>query len=68
VVTTCLAWAVVEEVDRVGPTQISFHQFIEEIGGHVRGAVEKMLALTESREEVEVIGGLDERIARGDQP
>lgn len=52
----------------VGSTQISFHQFIEEIGGYVRSTVKKMLALTESTEEVEVIGGLDERIARGDQP
>lgn len=52
----------------VGSTQISFHQFVEEIGGDVRSAVMKMLALTESTEEVEVIGRLDEKIARGERP
>lgn len=51
-----------------GSTQIPVHQFIEEIGGCVRSAVKEMLALTESAEEVEVIGRLDERIARGDRP
>lgn len=52
----------------VGSTQISFHQFVEEIGGYVRSAVKKMLVLTESIDEREVIGRLDEKLARGDRP
>jgi hypothetical protein len=52
----------------VGSAQTSFHQFVEEIGGDVRSGVRKMLVLTESTEEVEVISRLDEKIARGDGP
>lgn len=53
---------------RVGPTQVSFHQFVEEIASDVRSAIKKMLALTESANEVDVITALDGRLVKGSWP
>lgn len=50
---------------RIGSTQVPLHQFVEEIANDVRRAIKKILTLTESAEEVDVITAMDERLARG---
>lgn len=53
---------------RIGPRQVTLHQFVEEVADDIRSAIKKMLALTEDAQEENVIIELDERVARGSWP
>jgi hypothetical protein len=52
----------------LGKARVPFHQFVEAIADDVRAIIRKMLELTETMEENQVIASLDEGIVRGDAP
>ena len=49
----------------VGLDRVPFEQFVDAVADDVRAAIRKMLELTETTEETQVIAALDEKLVRG---
>jgi len=50
----------------IGSTRLPFNLFVDAIADDVRAVMRKMLELTETTGETQIISSLDDRIVRGD--